>query len=385
MRLSHLLMLLVPASLRAAHAGVTGVSASAESGFAAVDSLLAAEVASGKTPSVQYMHFGREGIRHVFRKGEADLSSRRPVDSLTSYHASSLTKTFTAVALFQLVEDGKVSLDDAVRKILPDAPVSPRMSVRHLLSHTSGLPNPLPMKWIHGPEDHSRFDRDGFFGPLLGKYGPRADEPGSVFRYSNLGYVLLGRIIEAIAGMRYEDFLERRILSRLGTGPGDPGFAIARKGSHAVGYHARYSFSMLALGFLIDKPRYMGEPVGGWRPFREHYVNGAPYGGLIGTPGAFAEFGRALLEDGRLLSRASRDRMFGETVLADGKRTGMALGWFRGSMEGKPYVAHAGGGGGYYCELRLYPDLGQGSFIVFNRSGFSDARFLDRVDCLLQR
>ncbi len=80
------------------------------------------------------------------------------------------------------------------------------------------------------------------------------------------------------------------------------------------------------------------------------------------------------------LSRPGRELLFRENRTKDGKRTGMAMGWFTGTLHGERYVAHAGGGGGYYAEIRLYPDLGRGSALLFNRTGVADERALDRFD-----
>ena len=60
----------------------------------------------------------------------------------------------------------------------------------------------------------------------------------------------------------------------------------------------------------------------------------------------------------------------------------MCLSWFTGELNGNKYFTHAGGGGGYYCEIRIYPDQGLGSVVFFNRTGFSDERYLDKVDKL---
>ena len=133
---------------------------------------------------------------------------------------------------------------------------------------------------------------------------------------------------------------------------------------------------MLALGFLLDKRKYMEASSGPWKPFKEIYVNGAAYGGLIGTAGGFVKYGQALLcDDEAIISQEYKNLLFSEN-----KTTGMCLSWFTGRLQDHTYYTHAGGGGGYYCELRLYPELKAGSFIVFNRSGFSDERFLDKVD-----
>lgn len=74
--------------------------------------------------------------------------------------------------------------------------------------------------------------------------------------------------------------------------------------------------------------------------------------------------------------------LFTENRTLNGKSTGICLSWFKGDLKGMKYFAHAGGGGGYYCEIRIYPDLGIGSTIFFNRTGMSDQRFLDKIDRL---
>ena len=72
--------------------------------------------------------------------------------------------------------------------------------------------------------------------------------------------------------------------------------------------------------------------------------------------------------------------LFKENHTSNNKATGMCLSWFSGQLNGETYFAHAGGGGGYYCEIRIYPDTGIGSVIMFNRTGMSDERFLDKTD-----
>jgi D-alanyl-D-alanine carboxypeptidase len=378
MRPRNIFPILIAATLHSPPAGKE------DSRFTQIDALLNREVDKGRTPSVQYIRFDAEGIIHSFRKGFADLETGRLIDTNTTFNAYSITKTFTALAVMQLAEQKRLSLDDAVIRHLPGAPISAEITLRHLLTHTSGLANPMPMKWIHDRQDHMGFNRNEFFRPILAEYGPKVDQPGSKFQYSNLGYVLLGQVIEAVSGMKYEDYLKEKIFSRLGLAPGELAFTAPEGNLQAVGYHSRYSASMLVLGLFLDKSKYMGKPTGSWKPFKEHYVNGAPYGGLISNADALVKYGQALLKkDGRLISEHSKSQLFEEGRLLSGKPAGMALSWFKGDLEGKTYFSHAGGGGGYYCEIRLYPDLGEGSVIVFNRSGFSDARFLDRVDKLI--
>ncbi len=137
----------------------------------------------------------------------------------------------------------------------------------------------------------------------------------------------------------------------------------------------------MVLGFFIDKNKYMAKAEGAWKPFKSYYVNGTSYGGLIGTRDAFVRYIQELLRDNcSLITNEYKKLLFTENFTTQHKATGMCLSWFSGKLDRKQYFAHAGGGGGYYCEIRLYPDIGKGSVIMFNRTGMKDERFLNSVD-----
>jgi D-alanyl-D-alanine carboxypeptidase len=345
-----------------------------------IEGILAQELQHHRTPSVQYVFFNASDIIYEFREGMADINRMLKVDHNTTYHAYSITKTFTALGILQLAEKNLIDLDKPANDYLPDQTITGDITIKHLLSHTSGLADPIPLKWIHLKEEHESFDRDSYFDPMF-KDLKRKTASVNKFRYSNLGYVLLGQIIEVVSGVEYEQYITENIINKLGLQPHELNFSIQYDLLHAKGYHLKNSFTMLALGLFLDKKKYMEAPVGRWKPFRANYVNGAPYGGLIGNTNGFVKYAQALLGDSScLISNKYRTLLFNETRLDSGKPTGMCLSWFTGEIDSHHYVAHAGGGGGYYCELRLYLELNLGSFIVFNRSGFSDARFLDKVD-----
>ncbi|MBF9239956.1 beta-lactamase family protein [Hymenobacter sp. BT683] len=346
-----------------------------------VDSLLASLVATHQAPSVQYALFDADAYLCRRSLGLAHVQPPREATAATTYHVFSVTKTVTALAVLQLAARGAVSLDGAACRYVPALPFDSAITLRHLLTHTAGLPNPLPLGWVHPAAAHAAFDRDAFFAPLLRRYAPRRARPNERFAYSNLGYVVLGQVIEHVAGGRYEDYVRAHVLAPLGLGPAELGFAVADAGPHATGYHDRASWSYLLLGWLLDKAACMGPPEGRWRPFRPLYVNGASYGGLLGTADALVRYLQDLLRpDGVLLPAAAKRALFTENRTAAGRPTGMCLAWFRGRVLGQEYVAHAGGGGGYYAEIRLYPALGRGSVLLLNRTGLRDERLLDRVD-----
>jgi D-alanyl-D-alanine carboxypeptidase len=353
---------------------------SAPTGVAAAAGILDAEVAAGRTPSVQYRFFGPDAVLWAHDAGLADLETGRRAERGTTYHGLSITKTLSALAILQLADRGALGLDDAVADLLPDLPYPPSITVRHLLTHSAGLPNPLPLRWIHLATEHDHFDRNAFFRPILARHNRVRRGPNQRFAYSNLGYVLLGELVEAVSGESYESYVATHILAPLGLSPAELGFHMD-PARHARGYHRGRTLSGLALRFLLDTEKYMAAGGGRWRAFHPYYVNGVAYGGIMGTADGFARYAQGLLDPSSgLLSVESRDLLFTENLLDSGRPSGMSMAWFTGELDGHTYRAHAGGGGGYYAELRIYPDLGRGSVILFNRSGMTDQRVLDRID-----
>ena len=349
---------------------------------AQVSAFLQQQINAGKTPGLYYALFDTEKILFEFSGGKADVKKGIPVDAQTAFYGYSMTKTFTATAVMQLVEQGKLRLDDPIKTHLPDFVYGDDILVRHLLSHTGGLPNPLPISWVHRAEDHAGFDERSFFRNIFQKNPNTRSRPNDKFAYTNLGYIVLGQLIAQVSGIPYQQYVEEKILQPLAVS-NQLGFTRQNHWKVATGYQKALSFGNFLLGFLLDKKRFMGEKADGWKSFLPIYLNGAAYGGLIGTPGAFIAFAQNLLKpDGNLFSVESKQTMWQENRLNDGKASGMSLGWYKGNLGGKPYSCHAGGGGGFYCEIRVYSESALGSAVFMNRSGFSDERFLDKADAI---
>lgn len=346
-----------------------------------VNGILTKQIDKNKTPSVQYYIFNRDSILHKFVGGFSNLVDKTQTTESTTYHAFSVTKTFTALAVLQLAEQGRINIDLPIVTYLRAFPYSTEITTRQLLSHSSGVPNPLPLSWVHLREEHEHFDRDAFFEQRLSDNRKIKSKPNEKFGYSNLGYVILGQLIEEVAGVNYEEYVLLNIIEPLGLEEDQLNFAISDIRPHAIGYHNRYSLSSMVLGLMIDKSKLMDISVGKWRSFKEFYVNGASYGGLIATPNALVKYVQELLKpNSKLISEEFKQLLFVENHTNNGKPTGMCLSWFRGQLNGNNYYSHAGGGGGYYCEIRIYPDKEVGSVIMFNRTGMSDERYLDKLD-----
>jgi len=346
-----------------------------------IEKLLHDEIKAKRSPSIQYKLFNKDSILKRYTLGLADIDNGIEVADNTTYNAYSVTKTFTALAILQITQLNKLSLDDSIKEYLPDIPYDSEISIKQVLSHSAGIPNPIPLGWINLSNTKITFDRDQFFKGILSKYNKTKSRPNEKYVYSNLGYVLLGQIIEKVSGIKYEEYIQNNIIKALGISETEMGFEIQDPHKQAIGYHKRLSFSNVILGFFIDKSKYMNKAGLSWKPFNPFYVNGPSYGGLIGTPDSFMKYIQALLKpDCHLITNEYKKLLFTENYTSNNKPTGMCLSWFKGQLNGNNYFTHAGGGGGYYCEIRIYPDLGLGSLIFFNRTGMSDQRFLDRID-----
>lgn len=349
-----------------------------------INNLLQNEITGDKTPAVHYIFFNKERIIHRYSGGLANIVSGKKIDELTTYNLFSITKTFTAIAVLQLQEQGKLNINEPAAKYLTNFPYGNTITIKHLLNHTAGIPNPIPLSWIHTEQVHGSFSSTEFFDNVISKHDEADFSPNEKFKYSNLAYVLLGMIIEKVSGLKYEQYIEQNVIEKIGINPNELSFTIPQPEHHAAGYIKKWSLLNIALGLFINKSEFMENSINGWKPFKNYYVNGPSYGGLIGSANGLVKYLQAILKnDPVLINNASKTMMFTENLTKEGEPTGMSLSWYTGNLNGVKYFTHAGGGGGYYCEIRLYPEKETGSIIIFNRTGISDERYLDKVDLFL--
>ncbi len=160
--------------------------------------------------SVVVIRDGRVILRRAY--GMADLERHVAASPATDYRLASVTKQFTAMAVMLLVRDGELRYDQSILDILPELPPAARpVTVRHLLNHTSGLPDYEDL--IPDTQTAQVSDRDVL--GLLARKDTLYFPPGTQYRYSNSGYVLLGLIVERVSGVRFQEFLRRRIFAPL--------------------------------------------------------------------------------------------------------------------------------------------------------------------------
>jgi CubicO group peptidase (beta-lactamase class C family) len=166
------------------------------------------------------------GVDQFFATGQASLATKRPVDSATSYNWASITKTMTAIAILQLRDRGRLSLDDPAVRYIPElrevhdgfGPID-AITIRDLLTHSAGFRNPTwpwdcdsPDNCDWQPFEPTRWTQVEAMLP----YTHIAFTPGSRWSYSNLGYVFLGQIIERLSGDDFEVYVDKNILKPLG-------------------------------------------------------------------------------------------------------------------------------------------------------------------------
>ena len=269
----------------------------------------------------------------LFRKGYglASVELSVPLDAGMVFDIGSMTKQFTAVAVMMLVESGDVGLDDDVTKHLPDFDTGGKaITVRHLLTHTSGIPDVTEMEeWAE--RNKERLAPDEVIAIFSGK--PLDFEPGEVHRYSNSNYLLLGRIVETASGVPWEQFIRERILEPLGMGHTGLDDGIAIVPGLVTSY--KRSEGKLVHPDMID----MSHP---WAA-----------GALYSSVDDLAKWDAALYT-AALLSGPSIEQCFTPVVLNNGQASDYGFGWAIEEFKGRKLIWHNGRVNGYMSHaLRL--------------------------------
>jgi CubicO group peptidase (beta-lactamase class C family) len=246
-------------------------------------------VAGGAAPGLQYVVVGPASTIFEGASGWADVAGRRPLEPGTTMMVYSMTKTITAVAVLQLVERGALMLDAPVRALVPELPYGDGVTVRHLLAQTSGIPNPIPLRWVHLPEEHAGYDEPAMLARRMAASPALRFAPGKRYAYSNLSYWLLGRAVEKASGVRYEEYVREHVFARLGLSAADAGFVIPARKRHAKGYLPRWSLLNLLAPFLLDR-KFRGEREGAWVHVKDNYLDGAAFGGVVASARAIGRF-----------------------------------------------------------------------------------------------
>ncbi|MFC2086538.1 serine hydrolase domain-containing protein [Bacteroidota bacterium] len=338
-------------------------------------------ISQKKAPGMQYIMIdSAQNIVYEFHDGYSDVGNKIPVEKNTVFRAYSTTKTFTALAIMKLASAHNLRLSDPVTDYF-DLPYEETITIHQILTHTAGLANPFP-KWIHYPDEHESFDYKKFTESLLKKYKKLKYEPGTKRRYSNLGFLILGNVIENVTGMPYEQYIRDSILSLLDISPSDIDFEYHDEKSYAKGYQKRFSLMNWMLNFIFDRDKLVEDKAGKWITLSRFYLNGPSYGGLMCSAKTLANYGvEYLKKNSSLVPVEIRKQMLKRVTLHKGDTVRQGISWMYREVENTSCWRHAGGGGGFNCDLRIYPEKGLVSVMMMNRTGtIKDMRMLDFID-----
>jgi len=341
--------------------------------WAAVDRYAAAEMKAAHLPGAALAVVEAGRIVYAKGYGVADPGGR-PVTPETPFVLGSLSKSFTAVAVMQLVESHTVELDAPVQRYLPwfavaDRDASRRITIRQLLQQTSGLPERAGLAGLA--------DGDESEGALERRVRELASEPltrpvGSAFQYCNGNYDTLGLVVQAVSGSSYEQYLESHVFHPLEMAHSFTSRASAREHGLATGYR-------LWFGVPIAAPSLP-------------YVRGTlPSGYLISSAEDVGHYLMAHLDDGRyrdrvLLSPAGIAQLHRPSPFATGFRdtktyAGYAMGWFTGERAGVATLHHGGSTPGYTTEMAILPERRLGLVVLTN--AFAEHHLCEGVLALL--
>lgn len=345
-------------------AALTPSAALAADAWAAVDVAANAAIAAKATPGIQVC-VRRKG-KTVYSRGfgAADLEHGVALTPEAPCRVGSVTKQFTAATILLLAQDGKLSLDDTLAKYLPDFPRAADITIRRMLSHTSGLGNYTNTATRDAFIQSSRtdYDTDALIALLKAGQG-QVFEPGTSWAYSNTAYVLLGVIIGKAAGKPYGEVMGERLFKPLGmtrTAVDDAGEVLPAR---AVGYS--------------NDPKAPS----GFRnaSFISMTVPGAA-GNLRSTMTDLCTWHEALL-GGKVLQPASLTAMLTPALTnagalpnnARGQPVRYGFGLSLDEVEGRKCIAHGGGIQGFGTNLQTFPESGVTIAQVMNTDGGADA------------
>jgi CubicO group peptidase (beta-lactamase class C family) len=302
-------------------------------------------------------------LAHTGAAGVRNLATKTPVDADTVFRIASMTKSFTAMAIVKLRDEGKLSLDDPVERYVPDlkdlrypSSDSPRITIRHLLTHSAGFPEDNP--W----GDQQLSESEEAFSRMLREGIPFSNAPGVAYEYSNYGFAILGRVVSEASGLPYDEYISQNILRPLGMTSTTLHPSKVPPDKLAVGYrwederwkeepalpHGAFGAMGGMLTSIRDLSRYVSVLLDAWPP-----RDGAEPGPV--RRASLREMQQPWRPSGL---RVARDQSSGATQLTS---TGYGYGLsVTTTCDFNAIVAHSGGLPGYGSLMRWLPDYGVG-------------------------
>jgi CubicO group peptidase (beta-lactamase class C family) len=329
--------------------------------LAAIDSYVEAQQRDLGIPGLALGIVKGDQIVHLKGFGVADPSGRA-VTAQTPFMIGSVTKSFTALAIMQLVEQGKVELDAPIQRYLPwfrvaDATASAQITVRHLLNQTSGLSRATGNQFQASRDMHP----DALEQQARWLSTARLAQPvGAGFQYSNANWWPLGMMIQTVSGQPYDAYIQQHILAPLEMRRSFTAVADAQAQGMATGY--RYWFGR----YLPTDPAESG-----------HYRGMLPQGGVISSAEDMAHYLIAHLNQGRyngkaILSPAGMAEVQRPAIPLGSADTFYAMGLDVGPIDGVPTISHDGSMFNFHANMVLIPEGHWGIMLLENAENLPD-------------
>lgn len=301
------------------------VSASVRAGQDKTDDFIKAEMARQRIPGLSLAIIKDGRMIKAQGYGFADRDRRIPATPETVYKIASVSKQFIAAGILLLAQNGRLGLDDSIGRYLDGAPAAWNpITIRHLLTHTSGLVREGPAFKASKVQSDAEVVRSAYARPL-------EFPPGQKWLYSNAGYFALAEIIRKVSGQPWTGYLAEHVFTPSGMTLTFPTNTKAEVANRAVGY--------------VDNDRLLVAPE--WPALR-------PSGAFISTVLDLAKWD-AMLDAGRILSADSRTQMWTPVVLSDGTTYPYGFGWQLAPSNGQPRVYHTGGMPGARAAFVKFP------------------------------
>lgn len=278
----------------------------------------------------------RDGALVVDRGyGLANLATHTPVDSDTHFEIGSITKQFTAAAILQLKERGKLKLTDKLGKYVPEYPAGKNVTIEQLLWQISGIPNYTEANHFI----HIAGTRPGGLDPAISLIAkqPLDFKPGTKWEYSNTNYLLLGGVVARVSHMPWEAYIRKNIFARAGM-------------THSAFIQDEPSLRDMAAGYMPsggkqNAPRQAPRLIGAWA---------GSAGGIVTTVSDLAKWDEAFF-GGKVVDASDVKLATAGYHLPSGKSTHYGFGWMIDTFDGQPRIEHGGGTFGFISINEYFP------------------------------
>jgi len=325
---------------------------------ARVDSLMATQVAAnGPGAAVLVIQDGK--ILHEKGYGLANITTKTPITSTTTFDLASCSKQFTAMAIMMLAERGKLSYDDPLTKFFPEFPAyASKITVRHLLNHTSGLPDYMGV-FRTGPAGISAEPSSREALTMLTQIREPIFAPGEKWEYSNSGYVVLAQIVEKASDMSFPAFLKQNVFDPLGMSA-----TIVSDQIKAPAVNRAISYAPAGGGFRDAD----------YTPLNRIYGDGNVNTSLEDM----FKWDQALYTD-RLVKQSTLAAAFTPGTLNNGSRTNYGFGWTIAEENGVRMVLHGGAWVGFRTNITRIPSERFSVVVLSNAANFNPTLIARRI------